>query len=95
MNLYVSNLGYGFQDEELTRLFADYGQVTSAKIIKDRYTGKSKGFAFVEMADQSQAEKAMKEIDGKVIDGRPVKVVEARPKEENKGPRNNGFSNRW
>lgn len=95
MNLYVSNLGYGFRDEELTQLFAAYGQVSSAKIIKDRSTGKSKGFAFVEMPDNAEAEKAMQELDGKMIDGRPVKVVEARPREEKRSPGDNSFPGRW
>lgn len=95
MNIYVSNLGYSFQDDELNKLFADYGTVASAKIITDKVTGKSRGFGFVEMPDEQAAEKAVKDLDGKMIDGRPVKVTEARPREENRGGRSNGFSKRW
>ncbi|MGN6439736.1 MAG: RNA recognition motif domain-containing protein [Agriterribacter sp.] len=95
MNIYVSNLGYGFQDQELNKLFADYGTVASAKIITDKFTGKSRGFGFVEMPDEQAAEKAVKELDGKVIDGRPVKVTEARPREENRNGKSSSFSKRW
>lgn len=96
MNIYVSNLGYGFQDEDLKKLFSEYGEVSSSKIITDKFTGKSKGFAFVEMPDDSAAAKAIKELDGKVLDGRPVKISEARPREENRGGgRSGGFAKKW
>ena len=94
MNIYVSNLGYSFQDEDLSKLFGEYGSVSSAKVITDKFTSRSKGFGFVEMPDKQAAETAIKELDGKMIDGRPVKVSEARPREENQS-RNNGFAKRW
>jgi len=93
MNIYVSNLGYGTLDQELNKLFSEYGEVSSAKVITDKFTGKSRGFGFVEMPDDSAAEKAIKDLSGKIVDGRPVKVSEARPREENNN--RNGFSKRW
>ncbi|MFT3947323.1 MAG: RNA-binding protein [Agriterribacter sp.] len=78
MNIYVSNLGYSFQDEDLSKLFAEYGTVSSAKVITDKFTSKSKGFGFVEMADKQAGETAIKALDGKMIEGRPLKVSEAR-----------------
>ncbi|MBX3254871.1 MAG: RNA-binding protein [Chitinophagaceae bacterium] len=94
MNIYVSNLGYSFQDEDLSQLFGAYGDVSSAKVITDKFTNRSKGFAFVEMPDKQAAETAIRELDGKMIEGRPVKVSEARPREENRS-RNNGYNKRW
>lgn len=94
MNIYVSNLGYSFQDEDLSKIFEEYGNVASAKVITDKFTNRSKGFGFVEMPDKQAAETAIKELDGKMLDGRPVKVSEARPREENKS-RGNGFTKRW
>ncbi|WP_336515650.1 RNA-binding protein [Pollutibacter soli] len=95
MNLYVSNLGFGTQDNDLQKLFAEYGNVTSAKVILDKFTGKSRGFGFVEMPDKESAENAIKEIDGKTVDGRQVRVSEARPKEDNRNSRGGGFNKRW
>jgi RNA recognition motif-containing protein len=77
--MYVSNLGFQVTDEELKAMFSKYGEVTSIKVIADRETGKSRGFAFVEMADQA-AEKAMKELDGADNDGRTMSVSKAKPK---------------
>ncbi|MBS1751253.1 MAG: RNA-binding protein [Bacteroidetes bacterium] len=94
MNIYVSNLGYSFQDEDLSKLFKDYGSVSSAKVITDKFTNRSKGFGFVEMPDNHAAELAIKELNGKVLDGRPVKVSEARPKEEAQSNRSS-YSKRW
>ena len=84
MNIYVSNLSFNVQDEDLKEFFTPYGEVTSAKIIMDRETGKSRGFGFVEMPDDASAKKAIAELDNGMVDGRPIKVSEARPK-ENKG----------
>jgi len=92
MNMYVSNLGFGLQDEDLRKLFADYGDVSSAKIIVDKFTNKSRGFGFVEMTDNNAAQTAIKEVNGKMVDGRPIKVSEARPRDENSS---NGYSKRW
>lgn len=91
MNLYVSNLGFNMQNDELKNLFAEYGTVTSAKVITDRETGKSRGFGFVEMANDVAARNAIKDLDGKMTDGRPIKVSEAREKKSN----NNFSSGRW
>ena len=90
MNIYVSNLSFNVQDEDLRGFFAEYGEVTSAKVIMDKMTNQSRGFGFVEMPDEASASKAIKELNGTMQDGRPIKVVEARPKEEK-----SGYSNRW
>jgi RNA recognition motif-containing protein len=80
MNLYVSNLGDKITDESLGAIFATHGQVNSSKVIKDRFTGYSRGFAFVEMPNDTEAVNAISKIDGSVIDGRNVSVKEARPR---------------
>jgi RNA recognition motif-containing protein len=101
MNIYVSNLSFNVQDEDLRGFFTPYGEVTSAKVIMDKFTGKSKGFGFVEMSDKAAAQKAIAELDNGVVDGRNVKVMEARPREErparNSGGfrSDNGFKKRW
>ncbi len=95
MNIYVSNLGYSFQDEDLNKLFGEYGDVSSAKVITDKFTSKSKGFGFVEMPDSQAAETAIRELNGKMVEGRPVRVSEARAKEENQGNRNNSYNKSW
>jgi RNA recognition motif-containing protein len=92
MNIYVSNLGYSVNELELKNLFAKFGEVFSAKVIMDKYSNRSKGFGFVEMRDNTAAEKAIKELDGTMVDGRPIKANEAKPREE-KG--NSSFSKRW
>ena len=83
MNIYVSNLGLSMQDDELKRIFTEYGMVSSAKIINDRETGKSRGFGFVQMGNDDAARKAIKELDGKMSDGRPMRVNEARATRSN------------
>lgn len=92
MNIYVSNLGFNVGDEDLKKHFSPYGEVTSAKIINDRETGKSRGFGFVEMSDDAASRKAIAELNDSTIDGRTIKVTEARPKEDKPG-RNSGFNN--
>jgi RNA recognition motif-containing protein len=82
MNIYVSNLSFNVQDEDLKEFFAPYGEVTSAKIINDRETGRSRGFGFVEMSDDAAAKKAIAELDGGDVEGRSIKVMEAKPKEK-------------
>jgi len=82
MNIYVSNLSFNVQDEDLREFFAPYGEVTSAKIINDRETGRSRGFGFVEMSDDAAAKKAIAELDGGDVEGRSIKVMEAKPKEK-------------
>ena len=82
MNIYVSNLSYNVQDEDLKEFFASYGEVSSAKVIIDKVTGQSKGFGFVEMPDNAAAQKAIAELNNGTVDGRTVKVMEARPRED-------------
>jgi RNA recognition motif-containing protein len=98
MNIYVSNLGYNFRDEELKNLFASFGAVSSAKVIMDKFTNKSKGFGFVEMSDRAAGEKAIKELNGTMADGRSINVSEARPKDDSRGNSRGGgggFNKRW
>lgn len=85
MNLYVSNLGDQVTDESLRAIFATYGEVASSKIVKDRFSGYSRGFGFVEMPDDSQATDAMTKINGTIVNGRNVSVKEARPRPAQKG----------
>ena len=80
MNIYVGNLSYKVRENDLQGVIEEYGQVESCKIIKDRETGKSKGFAFVEMADDSAAAKVIEELNGAEFDGRSMVVKEARPR---------------
>ncbi len=99
MNIYVSNLSFNVQDEDLRGFFTPYGEVTSAKVIMDKFTGRSKGFGFVELSDDNAAKKGIAELDNGVVDGRNVKVMEARPREERParsgGFRNDGFKKKW
>lgn len=85
MNIYVSNLSFNVQDEDLKEFFAEYGEVTSAKIITDKFTNKSRGFGFVEMSDDEAAQKAIKELDGAHVEGRAINVTVAKPREERTG----------
>ena len=94
LNLYVGNLPYEITEAELTALFAEYGQVESAKIITDRDTGRSKGFGFVEMADRSEGEKAMAELNGRSMNNRQIKVNEAKPKRDTRGGGGGGYGGR-
>jgi RNA recognition motif-containing protein len=80
MNIYVSNLGFSVNDESLRDFFTPFGEVTSAKIINDRESGTSRGFGFVEMSDEAASKKAITELDGSTVEGRVIKVVEAKPK---------------
>jgi RNA recognition motif-containing protein len=82
MNIYVSNLGFNAQDQDLKKIFNPYGEVTSAKVIMDKFSGKSKGFGFVDMSNDEAAKKAIAELDNTTVDGRSIKVVEARPRED-------------
>lgn len=80
MNLYVGNLNYNTSEEDLQNEFAEFGEVQSAKIITDRFTGRSRGFGFVEMASDDAGRKAMEELNGKEVMGRALIVNEARPR---------------
>jgi RNA recognition motif-containing protein len=83
--LYVGNLGYGVTSSDLEGLFAAFGAVRSAEVIADRDSGRSKGFGFVEMSNDQEAQTAIQELNGKEHDGRPLTVNEARPREERSG----------
>ncbi len=85
IKLYVGNLSYGVGDGDLEKLFTTYGSVSSAQVIKDRDNGRSKGFGFVEMGTSQEGQAAITALNGKNIDGRPLVVNEARPKEETRG----------
>lgn len=82
MNIYVGNLPYGLDRDELRNVFSAYGEVTAARIVMDRETNKSKGFGFVEMPDDAQAKAAIEALNGSEISGRKAVVNEARPREE-------------
>lgn len=95
MNMYVSNLSFNIEDDDLRGFFEEYGEVTSAKVIIDKLTQRSKGFGFVEMSDNAAAAKAMAEVNGSVADGRTIKVMEARPKEERPSNNKRSFAKSW
>ena len=81
MNIYVGNLSYGMNEEELREAFSAHGEVSSVKVLLDRETGRSRGFGFVEMPNQSEGEAAIAELNGKDLGGRSLRVNEARPRE--------------
>ena len=83
--LYVGNLSYNVRDEDLQQAFAQYGSVSSAKVMMDRDTGRSKGFGFVEMGSDAEAQAAINGMNGQALDGRAIVVNEARPREERPG----------
>ena len=87
MNIYVGNLSFEETESSLETVFAAHGEVTSARIITDRETGRSRGFGFVEMGDQTQAQAAIAALNGKNVNGRDLTVNEARPREERGGSR--------
>ena len=82
MNIYVGNLAYDATDEIIREAFESFGQVTSARVIKDKYTGQSRGFGFVEMATDSQAQTAIRSLNGKEVLGKEISVSEARPRRD-------------
>ncbi|HZH00670.1 MAG TPA: RNA-binding protein [Flavisolibacter sp.] len=90
MNIYVSNLSFNVEDEDLREFFTEYGEVTSAKVITDKFTGKSRGFGFVEMPDTEAAQKAIAELDNATVENRNIRVMEAKPKEDRPARSNNG-----
>jgi RNA recognition motif-containing protein len=83
--LYVGNLSYNIRDDDLQQAFAQYGTVSSAKVMMDRDTGRSKGFGFVEMGSDPEAQAAINGMNGQALDGRAIVVNEARPREERPG----------
>lgn len=80
MNIYISNLSYGIGDADLKELFADYGEIISAKVIVDRETGRSRGFGFVEVADDELGQKAIDDLNGAEYDGKVINVNVAKPR---------------
>ena len=82
MNIYVGNLSYEVTEEDLKEAFEVFGEVETAKVIKDNYSGRSKGFGFVEMSDKAKAESAIEGLNGKELKGRTLNVNEARPRSE-------------
>jgi cold-inducible RNA-binding protein len=105
MKLYVGNLSFNTSTRDLEEMFGKFGSVQSTNIIEDRETGRSRGFAFVEMSNQEEGQKAISELDGKEFDGRELKVNEAKPRENrngggfnsgrNHGGYKGGGSSRW
>ncbi len=91
MNIYVGNLSWGLKDQDLANLFTPFGEVASAKIVMDKFTQRSKGFGFVEMPNDEQAQAAIAQLNGSEIEGRNLVVNESRPKEEGSG---GGFKKR-
>jgi RNA recognition motif-containing protein len=92
MNLYVGNLSYRLTEDELRQAFEEFGQVSSCTIIKDKVTGESKGFGFLEMAERSEAEAAINGLNGRDLKGRKLNVNEARPRTEGGGGGGGGRS---
>lgn len=92
MNIYVGNLSWGLKDQDLANLFAPYGEVSSAKIVTDKFTQRSKGFGFVEMANEEEAKAAIAGLHGSEVEGRNLVVNESRPKSEGGG--GGGFKKR-
>jgi len=85
MNIYVGNLSWGLKDQDLANLFAPFGEVSSAKIVTDKFTQRSKGFGFVEMASDEEAQAAIAQLNGTEVEGRSLVVNESRPKQEGGG----------
>ena len=103
MNIYVGNLSYKVTEEDLKEAFEAFGEVETARVIKDNYTGRSKGFGFVEMPDEAGAQSAIEGLNGKDLKGRMLKVNEARPRSETRrggggrggGGRGGGRQGEW
>ena len=93
INIYVGNLSFETADPELRELFEAYGAVDSVRIISDQFTGRSRGFGFIEMATREEGMKAIQELDSKDLGGRSLKVNEAKPKRQTGGGR--GRDSRW
>ncbi|HSR29070.1 MAG TPA: RNA-binding protein [Anaerolineae bacterium] len=94
-NLYVGNLSYDTTEDTLRTLFAEYGQIESVRLITDRYTGRSKGFAFVEMATEQSAQEAISGLSGKQVDDREIKVDKAKPRSDGNRQGGGWGRSRW
>jgi len=95
INIYVGNLSFDSNEGDLKGLFETYGEVESAKIIVDQFTSRSRGFGFIEMANREEGLKAIQELDSKDLNGRSLKVNEAKPKSDSRGGGRNGGGSRW
>ena len=95
MNMYVSNLSFHTADDDLRKLFEPFGPVTSAKVITDRETGRSRGFGFVEMESDNDAKEAIKNLNNKDVEGRAMSVSVAKPKEDKRNNFSGGGNKRW
>ena len=84
MNIFIGNLSFGLSEDELREIFEEYGEVNSAKIITDKYSGKSKGFGFVEMSDDEKANQAIETLNGSSLQGRNINVNQARERSDDK-----------
>ncbi len=93
MNIYVGNISSQVTEEDINEAFATYGQLTSVRIIKDRYTGEPRGFGFIEMPEKTEAEAAIAGLNGKELKGKTLNVNEARPRPEGGAPR--GGRSQW
>ena len=89
MNLYIGNLSYEVTEEDLKEAFGAFGEISSVKVIKDNFSGASRGFGFVEMPNNSEADSAMKALNGEELKGKPIKISEARPKSDRRRGRDN------
>jgi cold-inducible RNA-binding protein len=89
--LYVGNLPFSVTQEQLKEMFSSYGEITEATLVIDKYSNRSRGFGFVTLADDAAADKAIAEMNGKDVEGRPLKVSEAKPMEERRGGGGGGY----
>jgi len=94
MNIFVGNLSFKATDEDLRQAFEAHGQVASASVILDKFTGKSRGFGFVEMPNDEEAKAAIEALNNADLQGRPIRVNEARPRND-RGPRGGGRKSDW
>ncbi len=94
MNIYVGSLNFKMQETELREIFEEYGEVTSARIITDKYSGRSKGFGFVEMPDEANAKRAIKELNGSEVKGRNIIVNESVEKPERRNFKKSNYGQR-
>lgn len=90
MNIYVGNLPFNLGEEDLKEIFEEYGEVASSKIISDKFSGRSKGFGFIEMDSDDDANNAIKELNNAEVGGRNIKVNESKPREDRGGDRRGG-----
>ncbi|MDY0110717.1 MAG: RNA-binding protein [Candidatus Krumholzibacteria bacterium] len=95
MDIYVGNLPWSCNDDDLRELFQSFGQVEGARVITDRETGRSRGFGFVQMPNSEEAAQAIQNLDGKDMDGRPLRVNESQPKQRGNGHGAGGGGRRW